>query len=266
MDELAPELGTRARPSQFSMWSLLQSIGFQSRPDFQVLQLRYGYMNLDAAENWSLRGHRIHLFGSYYTGREAGEVDTYVPVQVASQELGLAYLSYVLSGFEAGWGSSKPDWFVMGLRYKHLLPWEQKHAAQAAEYEARPKCHVPRRWARLALSQLDDWLQSLEPEVPVHFSYDGQIFVVAVAGRTFPMPAEGAAWDHRYQSAVKCLFDLPKRLYDDPVEFSMGNECVYIARRRYLGVNAIATAALIDPGRPGPDGPPTETHSAPAST
>lgn len=196
-------------------------------------------MILNAAEDWSLQGHRIHLFGFYHTGREAGEVSAYIPILAASQELGLAYLSYVLKSYQVGWGESKPEWFEKGLSYVNLLPWEQEHAAQKAEYAARPKCWVPRRWARMALGQLNEVLPGLEPDLPVMFSFDGQVLVANVVGRSFPMPAEGSAWDRRYQIAAKCLIELPKRFREDPVEFSVGREVLYIDRRRYGGLAAV---------------------------
>jgi hypothetical protein len=222
-------------------YGVLKSVGFieydspysEGRP---ALCYYFDRFKLDAIHGISFRCFRpVVLFtGVLQTTRSIHEIEFEMPQEVESREQGIAFLAYYLELqasplFEFAW---RWPWLEEGRQYKHLLPWERERIA----YEARPVCWVDRDWARVGLRRLREYLADVADEELVVFAFDGEVLTIRCAGKLIAMPGEGNKWESRFALDAGKLRQLPKRLMDDPVGFSMWDGAFRFGGRAYGGV------------------------------
>jgi hypothetical protein len=229
-----------------STWDLLRVLGFVE--DRTVvsdvmpgLSFNFGNFKLSASACVNLRVRQVVLLtGVIATRREVCEVQCELPREVESAEQGMAWLVWCLDNAVGGRfePAVTPGWLAEGRRHFHLLPWE----CESAAYAARPHCVVNRDWVHVALKALGEQLTTVDDEAAVTFGFDGNVLTISCAGKVSPMPAEGSPWPQPYSVRAGSLRNLPKRLMQRYIEFSLWDGALRIGNRASRPVFAINPA------------------------
>jgi hypothetical protein len=204
---------------------LLQDLGFA--PDANVnsdelpgLSFDFGTFKLQAS--WQLNRRFVPivlLSGIYSTSRTIAIIEQQLPLDIESADQGKAFIAWCL---QDGIGDPyrlkiTPGWLTEGRKYFHLLPWKREEV----KYEARPRCHIRRDWARVALKELGKYLALARQDERVLLSFDGEALRVQIGNERMVLQAHGQAWPENYSIAVGALTRLPRRLTRDPIEVSI---------------------------------------------
>lgn len=226
---------------------LLATLGFE--PDASVvsdppggMSFDFGDLKLKAAHCIDREFQPVVLFSGVLTrARTTTMVSFRLPRRLDSQEMGKAWLVWCLDNElrEVYRPVTPTPWLDEGRCSFHLLPWVQSMEA----YEARPKCMVERKWARLALNDLEKQLVGITDDAIVRFGFDGSVLIIQCGEKTIALPAEGEPWPSQLAIGVEKLRRLPKRLMRDRIEISVWDETLRIDRRLYRDAKALQSAS-----------------------
>jgi hypothetical protein len=229
-----------------STWDLLKSFGFMEDTDIISdppggLSIDFGNFKLSVifcTNRWVQEVAK--LSGIMSTSRTIAMVEDEMPREFESWEQGVAWITWCLdkSAPNGIFSPSKPiGWLTKGRQNFHLLPWERERVA----YENRPTCQVQREWARIALRNLSEQIETAENDVSVVFWFDGEIFTIRCASSIIAVPASGKKWPCRYLLKTGTLRRLPKRLMD-MVEFSVWESSLSIGNHCYKDVTVVESS------------------------
>jgi hypothetical protein len=191
---------------------------------------RYDFCNLQmtATQVMSSRLRPIFMFGGVWgDGRSIGEIDFEMPLEVASFEQGVAWISY---GIGRKFRPRKLcPWFIQGWEWQDHLPWMQS----MKDFEARPQCAVDREWFKIACKKLRELSSSANENDLAIFGFDGEVLRINACSQTIVMPAEGKAWSKQYAIKTQNLDLLPKRLMRTKIHLSVWEDHFSIDRQRW---------------------------------
>ena len=115
-----------------------------------------------------------------------------------------AWVSYALRSHRSDL-EPLPDWFLEGERHWDLVaPAREEMAAgeRWRAYEASPKCHIDRDYARPLRRNLQEEISWLDSEAPMTFRFDGRVLSVDFCDHTHEVVASGDSWPSAYQVIV----------------------------------------------------------------
>lgn len=223
-------------------WDILKELGF-ARDDSVIsdispgLSFDFGNFRLTASCVTNLQFVKVVLFGGVLASRRTiAEVHFEMPREVASREQCAAWIVW---GLEQGLGQTfQParhvDWLETGRSSRLQLPWLMELAARAA----RPQCSVERTWAQTILKELRAALLAASDELEVTFAFDGDVLKICCGSKVIAAAATGKPWPQRYGLRAGRLRNLPRRLRDPQVGFSVWEDDLEIANVRYEGATA----------------------------
>jgi hypothetical protein len=229
-----------------STWDLLKSLGFVE--DKSIISDPPGGLSIDfgnfklsvifCINRWAREVAK--LSGIMSTSSTIAMVGDEMPLEFESWEQGAAWVTWCLDKIapDGIFSPSKPiRWLAEGRQKFFLLPWEIERVA----YENRPTCQVQREWARIALRNLSEQIETAENDVSVVFWFDGEIFTIRCASSIIAVPASGKKWPCRYLLKAGTLRRLPKRLMD-MVEFSVWESSLSIGNHCYKDVTVVESS------------------------
>lgn len=223
-------------------WEVLKALGFQ--PDVRViseirpgLAFDFGNFKLSAGAVTNLRYAEVVLFtGVLVTLNSVSEVLFEMPRRIESEEQCAAWLAWNLDQHaDLEFRPLRPaDWLETGRSNRLLLPW----IADLAAYEARPYCSVERDLARPILKKLKATLLTVPDVADVRFSFDGEVLKIRCGKDLIATAAKGEAWANHYLLKAAQLKELPSRLLQPHIGFSVWKGHLAIAHWSYEGVIA----------------------------
>ena len=201
------------------------------------LSYDFGHLKLSASWVMSLRFVNIvYLTGVLRTESLLAEVEFEMPLQVESLGQCAAWVTWHLDQ-AAHIGVFQPEretaWLLKGRKYIEKLPW----VAEAAAFNARPKCLVERDWLRMALKTLAGNLATMNDEALVHFGFDGSVLKIECDNKVVALSAEGTAWQNRFSIPAGKLRILPRRIMRELAEIYVWEDQLYIARYCFSGAS-----------------------------
>jgi hypothetical protein len=230
----------------------LREFGFKSDPRVisdHGLGMSYDFGDFKLSAGF-VRGNYFQdvvLFtGFIQTPRTLAHVEFEISCHELSSELCAAYIAYHLDKIVSG-STFVPEkespWLVTGRANKHLLPWEKQWQVeremaeiQARIYRARPHCTVERKWLRLALNSLADYLTLAADDEPVKFDFHGSVLCIRCMEREIVVGAKSDSLGFHCSVPAGKLRMLPKRLMSENVDVSIWMERLQIDRCRYDGL------------------------------
>ncbi len=216
-------------------FDLLRSIGFgdDERGGLRLALQKGSLRAIEGINSYFVPA--IIVSGVLASDRAIVEIYGALPRNLPSREFGLAFLATIIDKADRNMLPDEPAWLPEGRRHRLLLPWVRERA----EYEARPRCHVERNWAKLALKDLSSLLDAIPDDTRIVFGFDGRSLIIECVGKIIAVGAEGMAWSDRYALAAGDLRKLPKRLMNPSVEFGFWDASFVIGDHRYRNGVAI---------------------------
>lgn len=235
--------------NKLQTFNVLLEFGFKpgvNQAGFPCLILHLGAFKLFATEAVNMSFVDVITFrGTWYTGRECGEVDFELPRQMDSAAQCAAWLVYKLNE------SSKHliaeshinyDWFEIGKNSELELPWKRREA----DYNSRPHCIIDRSWLKLALSSFSTALENVQDEHCVTISFRDRILLIRCGEQVIPSPGSGEPWseDILIKVADFKLMHLPRRILENPVLIDVWDGYMRIGNRGYPIYKTFSVKAL----------------------
>ncbi len=193
---------------------LLVTIGFTDVDDKSLisnnkpsLEFDFGNFKLQARELMNKRlANIIQLSGLNTTERTIHEIKIELPLVVESIEEGLAMISYGLGNpFDA---TNVPDWYYLGLKHKHLLPWIKEMEA----FKSRQEVTIEYDYYRIIIRSLLKNAKESDANDLTIISFNGEMLTINCSGNKIFAPALGEAWSENAVLKTQNLSALPKRL------------------------------------------------------
>lgn len=213
----------------------LQGLGFVScnNPIPGTYSFDFGNFKLDALKDFSEQhfDEMVGFTANLASTRTLSFLFFEIPTTVESLDLLKALLAYYIDRHAKRelQPAVVPNWLIEGRMLQHLLPWERDKKA----YEARPRCQLGRKWARLLLDSLRLPLAQADDNALVEFTFNGTIFAIRCGEHVFAAVAQGKIWDCEYAVTAKNMRNIPRRLMADPVCVSYYEGRINIDRYRY---------------------------------
>jgi hypothetical protein len=229
-------------PPLLLTFDLLRSIGFADDEEGGLqLELRNGSVRaIEGINRYFVPS--IIISGVLASDRAMVEIHGALPRNLPSREFGLAFLATIIDQADRNMLPDEPAWVSEGRHHRLLLPWVRERA----EYEARPRCHVERNWAKLALKDLSSLLDAIPDDTRIAFGFDGRTLIIECTCKVIAVAAEGMAWSDRYVLSAADLRKLPKRLMNPSVEFGFWDRTFVIGNHRYSSGVAIPSEKARD--------------------
>ncbi len=241
-------------PDKDTLLVVTHLVGFGFKPDPKVISdhklgmsYDFGDFKLSGAFVMGNDFQDVVLFtGIIHTSRTLANVEFEIPCYDLSSELCAAYIAYHLDKIVSG-SMFVPEkdspWLVTGRANKHLLPWEKRRQfelemaeAEARIYRARPHCTVERKWLRLALNSLAEYLASAPDDAPVRFDFYGSVLCIRCMKEEIAVGAKSDCLGFHCSVPAGKLRTLPKRLMSENVDVSIWMERLQIDRCCYKGI------------------------------
>ncbi|WP_426092367.1 hypothetical protein [Flavobacterium sp. DSR3-2] len=206
-----------------SLQSILIKIGFL--PNGDGLQFDFGNCKLKAIQGINQYFQDgFNFVGYYITGRSAGELDFFLPLQVESYEQGLSVIAYYLRNADF---KNKPDWLNEGLALREHLPWLKETKA----YNENPNAIIEHEWFRVLVNKLKLIISTSTNEDVTTFSFDGIVLTVVCNNEIFVVSGLGKNWQSIAKVKTKSLEFLPKRIPDRDIPVYIWKDNLHIGNR-----------------------------------
>ena len=224
-------------------WEMLKELGFM--PDAAVWSeirpgLRFDFGNLILSAGAVTTGWRLTpviLFTGLMQGPNSiAEVQFEMPRTIENLDVCAAWIAWHLDQCSHKFFQPvrNAEWLVIGRSNKLLLPW----VFDTVAYENRPACSVEREWARMMIKRLRSTSANAADNDPVSFEFDGILLKIRCGDCLIPGSARGKAWENRYTLKACQLRELPTRLKQSDVWFSIWDGKLSVANWSYEGVIA----------------------------
>ena len=219
------ELGFEDRPPVLQVppsmrWMVPQ--GHQS----PLVSVCYKFADFDLVASPTLNNFNVPVVGlTGYRGddRSLSIIEGQIPFNLRTTSEAAAWISFALRSHRSEL-QPLPDWFIEGEGHWDLV-WSVIEGREAYErrraYEACPKCHIDRDYARVLRRNLLEELSWLGEEAGITFSFDGRVLSIGTDQRVHELVAYGDSWPSSYRVIVSPESKLPARFTSWRVEISV---------------------------------------------
>lgn len=205
---------------------ILGSIGFEQATD-DSWHYNFGNGTVKAIQCFNPELYEgMSFFGSWRTERTAGDILFNLPLEVASYELGLAYLAYYFRSVKF---TRNPGWLIVGQSFKDLLPWE----IEAKFYNDKPVGRIENEWFRVLVNKLRALSITACDDDLLSVSFQDGVLKFENENIKLVCPGIGKDWEKPVRVRAKEMDILPKRIQKHDVSVYVWKGMLYIGNRRF---------------------------------